>query len=62
MTKVVSVHNVAADDKDNVVNDFEDDGALFVNFVEEPDGEFTVIAIFGNDKNDTESSSEDSEE
>lgn len=54
MTKIVTLNNVPANEKDNIVAEFEDDGALFVNFVREADGEFTIIAIYGNDLNNEE--------
>ncbi|MND22124.1 hypothetical protein [Acinetobacter calcoaceticus] len=52
MTKIVTLNNVPAEEKDNVVAEFEDDGALFVNCVQEDDGEFTVIAIYSNSEKD----------
>jgi hypothetical protein len=46
MTKVVTISNVPASQKEKVEQDFRNEGAKYVNSTEEPDGEYTIIAIF----------------
>ncbi|HEX2855757.1 MAG TPA: hypothetical protein VHO24_21150 [Opitutaceae bacterium] len=48
MTKVVTISNVPAKNKAQVEQDFRNEGAKHVNSTMEPDGEFTIIAIFEN--------------
>ena len=42
----VEINNVPANEVDQLVQDFKDDGATSVEKIKEPDGEFTVIAIY----------------
>ena len=42
----VELNNVPANEVDQLVQDFKDDGATSVEKIPEPDGEFTVIAIY----------------
>jgi hypothetical protein len=49
MTKVTTITNVPKDKKKQVEEDFKNEGAKHINSVKEPDGEFTITAIFDDD-------------